>query len=380
MARNFYKHPFFVKGVFTGATLTAAIGLWGRVLDNYSRKRSTEKQKGQQVDHDKQHLIVNESKPTTTLGAFEDTAKLDRGREILKYGTPEVGRAVRYYSNHVLIYNQQTRTPIWVAEHLTKENLQGSANRRHAKFIPDPGVDTEFTAENSDYWKSGWSRGHMAPAGNNKINQEAMQDSFYLSNVVPQNYENNAGFWNRLEMYCRDLAKKYSNVYVISGPIMVPEKQEDGKKFVKYQVIGENHVAVPTHLYKVIIVEDKYGKPAAVSSFVVPNEPVGFEHHLKEFEVELFELEHVLGVKLVPNLKAESVKSLCKVDGCKLIGRQEFELYFIGRKLESANTLHRVEKVWSELEEKKLKPDRYLKNLYKNKIKELSEKEQAKVS
>lgn len=63
-----------------------------------------------------------------------------------------------------------------------------------------------------------------------------MQDSFYLSNIVPQNYENNAGFWNRLEMYCRDLTKKYSNVYIISGPVMIPEEQEDGKKFVRYQV------------------------------------------------------------------------------------------------------------------------------------------------
>lgn len=32
-----------------------------------------------------------------------------------------------------------------------------------------------------------------------------MNETFYLSNVVPQNYENNAGFWNRFEIYCREL-------------------------------------------------------------------------------------------------------------------------------------------------------------------------------
>jgi DNA/RNA endonuclease G (NUC1) len=46
----------------------------------------------------------------------------------------------------------------------------GKSTRRFATFMPDPAVDEEFTAENSDYWKSGWSRGHMSPAGNNKIN------------------------------------------------------------------------------------------------------------------------------------------------------------------------------------------------------------------
>lgn len=50
-------------------------------------------------------------------------------------------------------------------------NFAGSANRQHSKFQPDPGVDEMFTAQNSDYWKSGWSRGHMAPAGDNKFHQ-----------------------------------------------------------------------------------------------------------------------------------------------------------------------------------------------------------------
>ena len=63
-----------------------------------------------------------------------------------------------------------------------------------------------------------------------------MKDTFYLSNIVPQNYDNNAGFWNRFEMYCRDLTKIYENVYVISGPLMMPQREADGKKYVKYEV------------------------------------------------------------------------------------------------------------------------------------------------
>lgn len=134
-----------------------------------------------------------------------------------------------------------------------------------------------------------------------------------------------------------------------------------------FQIIGKNEVAVPTHLFKVIIVEDSRSAPVAIGAFIVPNEPIGFNRQLKEYQVELRELERVSGLVFVPKLERTKVKSLCSVDGCKLMKKEAFELYFIGRKLESANTIERVEKVWAELEEKKLKPTKELKVLYEKK-------------
>ena len=64
--------------------------------------------------------------------------------------------------------------------------LQTLANRRHSKFRSDPSLSSAVSATNDDYWDSGWSRGHMAPAGNNKHSQEAMNNTFLLSNIVPQ--------------------------------------------------------------------------------------------------------------------------------------------------------------------------------------------------
>ena len=62
-----------------------------------------------------------------------------------------------------------------------------------------------------------------------------MNETFFLSNVVPQDLDNNANFWYRMEAYCRSLAKRYSDVYIVSGPLYLP-KEEDGKKIVKYEV------------------------------------------------------------------------------------------------------------------------------------------------
>ncbi|XP_010147412.1 PREDICTED: nuclease EXOG, mitochondrial-like, partial [Eurypyga helias] len=157
-----------------------------------------------------------------------------------KYGFPEAGTETRCYTNHALSYDQAKRVPRWVIEHISKQKTLGNADRRHCKFRPDPNIPLMFSAVNEDYLGSGWSRGHMAPAGDNKFSTRAMAETFYLSNIVPQNYENNAGFWNRMEMYCRELTERFEDVWVVSGPLTLPQTNDDGKKSVTYQL------AVPT--------------------------------------------------------------------------------------------------------------------------------------
>ncbi|OBS75118.1 hypothetical protein A6R68_14364, partial [Neotoma lepida] len=111
----------------------------------------------------------------------------------------------------------------------------GDADRKHCKFKPDPSVPSTFSALNEDYVGSGWSRGHMAPAGNNKFSSKAMAETFYLSNIVPQNFDNNSGYWNRIEMYCRELTERFEDVWIVSGPLTLPHTRSDGKKTVSYQ-------------------------------------------------------------------------------------------------------------------------------------------------
>ncbi|CAG4938732.1 unnamed protein product [Colias eurytheme] len=65
----------------------------------------------------------------------------------------------------------------------------------------------------------------------------------------------NRDSWNRLEKHVRKLTKVYDNVYCCTGPLYLPRKEADGKSYVKYQVIGANSVAVPTHFYKVVVCE-----------------------------------------------------------------------------------------------------------------------------
>ncbi|KAG7336299.1 hypothetical protein KOW79_000992 [Hemibagrus wyckioides] len=302
-------------------------------------------------------------------------------RLIKLYGLPVDGSETRYYTNHILSYDQSRRTPRWVVEHLSEEKLLGKAERKHCKFKPDPSIPELFTAHNEDYLGSGWSRGHMAPAGNNKFSEQSMAETFYLTNIVPQNYENNAGFWNRLEMYCRELTERFRDVWVISGPLTLPQTGEDKKKIVSYQVIGKDDVAVPTHLYKVILVKKDLSSDAlALGAFVVPNAPIGFDHQLKEYQVSLTQLERMSGLTFFPELhKSQSVKNLCMLDSCELMDFKRFTLYITSRKVRGVRSLAKLEKMMTELKEAGITPDEYLTKMYFEKKQELLEKESSQV-
>lgn len=139
-------------------------------------------------------------------------------------------------------YNSETHNPNWVAWHLTAEHVDGEIPRLRY-FIEDEQVPTPRTT-NEDYKGSGWSRGHMCPAGDNKWDEVAMRESNLLTNICPQHSSLNSGLWNVIERDCRKWAKRYENLYIVCGPVYLNRKHE---------TIGSNKVVVPEAFYKVIL-------------------------------------------------------------------------------------------------------------------------------
>lgn len=216
-------------------------------------------------------------------------------KEVESYGLPETSK-IQKMSNYIAQVDFRTRQPVWVMEHLTQKNLLGSASRKEIKFHEDLDIPPMFRATNQDYLNSGYSRGHMAPAADNKNSQTAMVETFKLSNIVPQDFENNKGYWNQIEMFTRSLTKTFEHVYVCSGPLFLPSNME-----VKYKVIGKQKIAVPTHLYKVILCVEN--DKSYLGAIVVPNAPISLDVPLNEFRVDLEQLEWLSGIKFFPNLK-----------------------------------------------------------------------------
>ena len=147
---------------------------------------------------------------------------------------------------YTVSYNEQRRNPNWVAYELTAEEVDGT-EPRDSKFIPDPKVIGR-QAVDDDYKHSGWDRGHLAPAADMKWSEQAMDESFYLSNISPQNGNLNRGVWKSIEELTRDNAQRYGEILVVTGPVFT------SKKGLGY--IGNNRVIIPNGFYKVLLAYD----------------------------------------------------------------------------------------------------------------------------
>ena len=257
--------------------------------------------------------------------------------EPLKYGVPEVNKLERH-PHYASLINYWSKSPSWVIEHLTPSVLEATVERQGFNFHECSDIPAQFRAQNEDYFRSGFSRGHLCPAGNSKASSEAMKASFRLnSNIVPQEYQNNAYYWNRIEKWVKALVETqgFTSVHVVSGPLYLDPKnslaiktsQEDksmeaqavDEKYPKspshvreIKFIGKRQVAVPSHLFKAVIAErpgkSEKDQPDTTqeryfAAFVVPNMPIPDEIPLTDFQVSLATLQSWSGIDLFPAIK-----------------------------------------------------------------------------
>ena len=161
------------------------------------------------------------------------------------------------HRGYTVSYNKDLRLPNWVSYELTRQETQGK-EKRNNRFISDPQAKGR-QASNADYKRSGYDKGHMAPAGDMKWNKQAMNESFYFTNICPQHPQLNRRAWKNLEEEIRDWAIADSALIIICGPITSKNPQR----------IGENKVAIPTQFFKVILAP--YAKPMRAIAFLFHN-------------------------------------------------------------------------------------------------------------
>lgn len=174
----------------------------------------------------------------------------DTGNINLELAIPQFTKSTKSqvieHIGYTVSYNEQRRNPNWVAYELTAEEVDGT-EPRGSKFVPDPSV-TGRQAVDNDYKNSGWDRGHLAPAADMKWSEQAMDESFYLSNISPQNGNLNRGVWKSIEELTRDNAQRYGEILVVTGPVFTNKKGLGS--------IGNNDVHIPNAFYKVLLAYD----------------------------------------------------------------------------------------------------------------------------
>jgi endonuclease G len=186
----------------------------------------------------------------------------------------------QYYS---LSYVEEYEQPEWTF-HMICKNCYGNSERKN-NFREDPLVKSK-SAQLTDYKGSGYDRGHLVPAADMNINNTAMSESFYLSNMSPQKPSFNRGVWRKLETQIRGWSAVYDTLYVVTGPIL-----EYG-----YKTTGPNEVAIPQFYYKAIYTEN----PSKMIGFILPNE--GSKENILKYQVTIDEIEKRTKLDLFPAL------------------------------------------------------------------------------
>lgn len=189
------------------------------------------------------------------------------------------------HKGYTFSYDETHEQSEWVA-YLLEDGKWKYSNLERPLFEQDPIVTTE-SAHWGNYKKSGYTKGHLCPAGDRKQSQELFDETFFTSNASPQLYDFNAGVWNRLENKVRYWAGKYDGIYVVTGGVLTED----------LEVIGKEDVSVPKYFYKVLLTKDK----TRMIAFLVPHEKSN--QPLYKFVVSVDEIEQKTGIDFFPKLE-----------------------------------------------------------------------------
>lgn len=201
----------------------------------------------------------------------------------------------QYYT---LSYVDEHEQAEWVAYELTKNSLKAKNVKRTNWFEEDKAVNSG-SAIHADYKGSGYSRGHLAPAGDMAFNTTAMKESFFMSNMSPQKSVFNGGVWNELENHVRNWAWDNGSIYVVTGPILT-------RGHIVKRIGRKNSISVPDSYYKVIL--DYTGKSKKGIAFILPNEKS--EKRIQEYAVSIDQVEDITGIDFFADAPIDRIDNL----------------------------------------------------------------------
>lgn len=195
------------------------------------------------------------------------------------------------YESFLVQYDTRNKVPLWTHEHLSKANLNKSVSRNQMYFAVDNSIYPYHRSSLEDYKKTGFDRGHMVPAADQQHSNQALKETFFLTNICPQNAALNRGCWADLERKTRSYISDKQEIDVITGPLYLP-RIVGNKKFVQYEVIGKNNVAVPTHFFKVIVTNDE------TLAYIIPNESISSSKNIEDYRVSIETVEKFSGLEI----------------------------------------------------------------------------------
>ncbi|GIV30145.1 MAG: endonuclease [Bacteroidia bacterium] len=250
-----------------------------------------------------------------TVGFAQTSATTKDGKEIILYPNgywhykesvkdifqyfPSVNKTdvIINHTYYSLSYDTIHHLAKWAIYQLNKEMLDNKTEERKNKFFPDPLLPA-ITQLDKDYKNSGFDKGHLVPANDMSFSGIAMQESFYYTNVAPQEPSFNRGIWKRLEEQTRKWAGQYPSLVVVCGAILSDT----------LPVMGIHQISVPYYFYKIIACLS-CKEPNAIG-FIMPNRKS--EKTIRYYAVSVDSIEKITHIDFFPLLENEAEEKMEK--------------------------------------------------------------------
>ena len=189
--------------------------------------------------------------------------------------------------NYAVHFRFDTKTAEYVTYKIDPEDISSKAKRKD-NFKDDPAIPGEHDVTLADYAGKPYDRGHLSAAADNSASEEQMSQSFYLSNMVPQNPNQNRGAWRILEDRIRNMAKSGRTLYVTVGTVYQPG----------YEVIG-NGLGVPQYIWKVVVDAETNNSIA----FLFENKPISTQD-ISTTITTVTAIEQITGLNFHPTVES----------------------------------------------------------------------------
>ncbi len=176
-------------------------------------------------------------------------------------GTPKADQLL-CHGGYLTGYSNVNKSPAWVAYYFTRKNVYARLPAIQHLYRSDDSIPPEFRTYSNDYTDTGYDRGQLAPSSVSSFMNDAAQETFLMSNIVPQLPSFNrdsyphAGAWAALEEMEQQQVLRRGDINVIAGPVYT--------KPVQYMNKG---IPIPSHFFKVLYSP----KLLAVAAFLVPH-------------------------------------------------------------------------------------------------------------
>lgn len=152
--------------------------------------------------------------------------------------------------NYTYCFDPEVRASLWVAYPLHSSHMSGEGNRNYSSFGYDPDVENSVQANMTKSYNGWYDRGHQIPAADRKCSQQMMDQTFYATNMTPQQGNFNQNKWGVLEGRVRNMVCS-DTLYVVTGAYFGGAHHSSIDSQTSDR--SGNICPTPTHYYKVLL-------------------------------------------------------------------------------------------------------------------------------